>query len=767
MTFALNSFSRSAGAASSTGTYADVLGKGTTLAVGFRHALCLLIGAVWLAFPPRPFPVLIATVALMVWSAVRLRDRRAGPGWVTADLLVVAAYLAVPANMAASASAIGGTTQLKLAYAMVISFGIEQSVRRSAASLAVVLVALFVGFRNVPGLDVGTFMGTFNVQYLFVLWAMSVGARQVVLRAANGVDVLREALARTQMLATVSGARRRYEREQMALMHDTAACTLLMVSTGGVADERALAAQARRDLAALEAGVPVFDDSADDGVDLVVLLAGIASDCRTPLTLVGLGSLRVRQAVAWAVTSAVREALTNVDRHARARSVVVEIRDHSVLVIDDGIGLGRREAGAGRHGIRRSIVGRMHGVGGSASVTGVLGGGTRVELTWTSSSGAGEADEGTGTSRIASGIERLELKLALVLGGIAIVDVVMQSSRVWSEPAPTPPVWAHVALTAVVVACALTAMFAARRRRRTTVGLMVVAVSVSVLLCLLLPTKEMLGVENWSVGAAGWTIIALGSREPRSVTMTALGGWWLLVCATTLTRAPNADTVALLGHVTSTILGVQVLIMLLVATVHQIALVAAERDRERRTIELAMAVDRVLKQECQRRYRDQLRSVVPILRGLAEGTMSPKSPTVVGVARVEYGRLRRLFDHADRMDHWLLADLSAEMDDAEARDVRVTAEAASGLPNISDEARAYVRAAVAPLLATSATKARIVLTTESGQLVVSVVCDATEVPLRENELGGGVESELVVDEESETVWLRLRCPSTDVEGARR
>ncbi|WP_086824264.1 sensor histidine kinase [Allokutzneria sp. NRRL B-24872] len=729
--------------------------EGTTLAVGFRHGICLLIGAMWLAFPPRPVPVAIATVVLMVWSAIRLWDRRAGPVWVTADLLVLAAYLAVPANeVATSVSAIGGTTQLKLAFAVIISFGIEQRVRWSAVSLAVLLAALYVGFRNVPDLAPDAFLSKFTVQYLFVLWAMAVGARLVVLRAADGVDVSREALARTRVLAAVTGARRRYEREQMALMHDTAASTLLMVSTGGVADGRALAVQARRDLAVLEAGVPVFDEN---DVDLVGLLADVASDCRTPSALVGLTSLRVRQAVAWAVTSAVREALTNVDRHAQARSVVVEVRERGVLVIDDGVGLGRRDAGTGRHGIRRSIIERMRGIGGDASVTGVLGGGTRVELTWTSSSGADAdtAEDGAGTSHFAGGIEGLERKLGVVLAGVAIADVTLQSSRVWPEPAPTPPVWAHVVLAAVIVVCALTAMLAVRRNRSTTAVLMVVAVSVSVLLCLLLPAEEMLGVQNWSVGATGWALVALGFRAPRCVTMTALGGWWLLVCATTMARVPTSDTVALLGHVTSTILCTQVLITLFAATVHRAVLVAAERDSERRTIELALAVDRVLKQECQQRYRDQLRSVVPVLRSLAEGTMSS---TVVELARVEHSRLRRLFDHADRMDHWLLNDLSAQMHDMEARGVRVTAEAASGLPAISDEARASVRAAVVPLLAASATSARIVLTAEPGHLVVSVVCDAAGATSGETELRGGVESDMVVDEESETVWLRLRCP---------
>ncbi len=748
-------------------TYAGVLGEGTTLAVVFRHVICLLIGVMWLVAPPRPVPTLIATVLLMLWSVIRLRGRDTGPAWAGVDLLVVVAYLAVPASAATSASAIGGSTQVKVAAAVVISFGIEQRARWSVGSLAVVLAALFAGFRNVADLDLGRFLGMFAVLYLAVLWALAVAARQMVLRAAEGVDASLEALRRTRLWAAVTGARRRYEREQLALMHDTAASTLLLVGTGVEIGAAQLAAQARRDLAILEAGVPVFDD--DGEVDLVVLLSDIACECRTSLSMCGLGTLRIRPAVAWAVTAAVREALTNVDRHAHARSVRVEVGRCSVAIIDDGIGFTRpRDASAGRHGIRRSIIARMSAIGGAGTVSGVAGGGTRVDLTWTSSSGSTETTQGVDSVDTVVAVNRLELKLAFALAGIAIVDVTLQSSRAWSLPAPTPPGWAHAGLAAVVVACTLPAMLAVQRRRVTTVLLMTIAVSVSVALNVLLPASEVLGETNWSVGAVGWTVVALGLHESRSVTITALAGWWLLVWGVVLTRAPSTDMVILLGYHTATILCTQVLIALFAGTIHRVVEVVAERDRERRTIEVATAVDRVLKQECQRRYRDQLRSVAPILGGLADGSMSPKSSAVIAVARVEYGRLRRLFDRADRMDHWLLDDLSTAIDRAEARGVRVTAEAASDLPDISDEARTGVSAAMVTLLATSRSHARIVLTAEPGQLVVSVVSDApAEAASRGTDLSDGVESELVVDEESEAVWLRLRCPCPDPEGAIR
>ncbi|MGH2901238.1 MAG: sensor histidine kinase [Solirubrobacteraceae bacterium] len=87
-----------------------------------------------------------------------------------------------------------------------------------------------------------------------------------------------------------------------------------------------------------------------------------------------------------ALIGAVREAVTNVRKHANASHVVVRIeRDedgHTVVTVtDDGIGfdLEQAENGTGL-GVKRSIVGRMEGVGGHASLQGTPGGGTLVTL---------------------------------------------------------------------------------------------------------------------------------------------------------------------------------------------------------------------------------------------------------------------------------------------------------------------------------------------------------------------------------------------------
>jgi two-component sensor histidine kinase len=87
-----------------------------------------------------------------------------------------------------------------------------------------------------------------------------------------------------------------------------------------------------------------------------------------------------------AISGAVREAVTNARKHARASQVVVYVESDdegrtAVTIIDDGIGIDpKRASRGGGLGVSRSIVGRMRRVGGQASIDDAPGGGTRVTL---------------------------------------------------------------------------------------------------------------------------------------------------------------------------------------------------------------------------------------------------------------------------------------------------------------------------------------------------------------------------------------------------
>ncbi|CAM5367812.1 MULTISPECIES: sensor histidine kinase [Streptomyces] len=194
----------------------------------------------------------------------------------------------------------------------------------------------------------------------------------------------RSVVARAEAL---SSARHRREREYLALLHDTAASTFLMVAVGGKdADPAEVAAYARRDLAILT-GAAGGATARDSPVDLPASLRGLLDRDRPAVEFRDTGeAIPVPASVALAFVRAVHEALVNVERHARVDAAVLRVGREGnavvVLVEDDGVGFAPEEVAVTRRGVRCSIVERVAAVGGHATVVSRPGRGTRVRLVW-------------------------------------------------------------------------------------------------------------------------------------------------------------------------------------------------------------------------------------------------------------------------------------------------------------------------------------------------------------------------------------------------
>ncbi|QFZ24572.1 ATP-binding protein [Saccharothrix syringae] len=203
----------------------------------------------------------------------------------------------------------------------------------------------------------------------------------VVRRSTWRVDEQRVRQAEVERAEVTAAERRAREREYLALLHDTASATFLVVATqaGGV-DAAAVAGFARRDLELLtRAG-----DAGNGLVDVGASVRAVAD--RSPLEVTtGVSAAPVPARVALALVRAVRESLLNVARHAGttcAEVSVVPVGDGVVVaVVDRGRGFDPDRVSRHRRGISGSVVGRMAAVGGSAAVTSGPGG-TVVRLAW-------------------------------------------------------------------------------------------------------------------------------------------------------------------------------------------------------------------------------------------------------------------------------------------------------------------------------------------------------------------------------------------------
>lgn len=202
----------------------------------------------------------------------------------------------------------------------------------------------------------------------------------VVRREGRRVDDLRNRRAALERAEVLALARRRREREYLALLHDTASVTFQLVAARGAAPS-AVAEYARHDLSVLTGA-----STPDSVVDLATSLGAVVA--RVPLTV----DTRWRDvpllpaSAVLAIVRAVRESLTNVARHAGVGTAVLAVRGTgagvTVEISDAGTGFRPGDVPPHRRGLRGSVVARMADAGGRAEVSSCPGNGTTVRLVW-------------------------------------------------------------------------------------------------------------------------------------------------------------------------------------------------------------------------------------------------------------------------------------------------------------------------------------------------------------------------------------------------
>ncbi|RBM12712.1 ATP-binding protein [Streptomyces sp. PT12] len=205
-------------------------------------------------------------------------------------------------------------------------------------------------------------------------------------RSGRRVDALRERRSALARAEAVSLARHRREREYLALLHDTAAATFLLVTVQGRdTDPERVAEYARRDLAVLT-GAAGGATAQDSPVNLTASLRTVVARAHLAVDVRAKDVPLVPASVTLAFVRAVREALVNVERHAGVDRAELSVRGtgHRVVVVvsDRGAGFRPEEVARSRRGIRGSMVERMAAAGGGATVTSRPGQGTTVRMVW-------------------------------------------------------------------------------------------------------------------------------------------------------------------------------------------------------------------------------------------------------------------------------------------------------------------------------------------------------------------------------------------------
>lgn len=191
--------------------------------------------------------------AVAVWSLYRILTRSVGglPGAVD-YVLVIAVCLGIPLLVPDMQFHLFNSAPLAIAGTAVIAFSVSVTAWVSLLLALGIAVAYACGSAAVIGWEQ---VSSVAALYYFALqWATAALIRFMVLRIAEAVDQARAARQSAEVDQEVAGAVRSFEREQLALLHDTAASTLMMAGQGAAISSRRLAEQARRDLGLLAGG---------------------------------------------------------------------------------------------------------------------------------------------------------------------------------------------------------------------------------------------------------------------------------------------------------------------------------------------------------------------------------------------------------------------------------------------------------------------------------------------------------------------------------
>ncbi len=600
---------------------------------------------------------------LAVWSAARLLTRSHHPAWLAVDYaLVLAVCLAIPVLTPAADFYASNSAPQAIAGTAVVSISVSVPAPASVLMTAGIAAAYAWGAAAVTGWE--NLTSVTALFYFVVQCATASIIRYMLLRAAGVIDRARSERDEAEVARRVTDALRDYEREQLALLHDTAASTLLMVGQGGPLPTRRLAAQARRDLRLLSDGAWVAPPAR---VELVAALRECAQHLTTPVVFDGRERLRLPGATAAPVIAAAREAMTNVDRHSRATLLRITVSDSMIRLEDDGIGF---DVGVPRrgHGVDDSIIDRMARARGQARVISSPGAGTVTELWWAPTDTAVKSPT-VDPDRL---LERTRTRYGLALAAYALVNL-----------AVTVP--AADAVLGVVAALGTLAAVPGILCQRWTLawpaGLLLLAVTVAQ--PALLPQDALVGYAHWAQSGIGWCVLPLLLALPTRIGAALLVGFWVLNSAVVALRDPSAVVLVNIGLGTASILGVQLFAFVFNGLMRDAAKVVEAETRAHRRLVTRDRVSAALRTEYQRRYATIVDNVVPLLDALTRG--EPVDAAMQAQARAECRRLRALFDQAGIFDHPLMQKIRTLVDDAEARNLDVAFDLSGTLPDLGDQ----------------------------------------------------------------------------------
>jgi signal transduction histidine kinase len=702
-----------------------LLRQGSRYALGLRLALVGLssLASLVLASAPNQAITIAIVLGFNAWSLgfahLLIRGDEKRRRWlVPLDVLVICGICLTQFWTVTSDPRGGGTWVL---IAMAITLITYPWLVNGWALLVIVVVVVAVHYAGTWLADPGGWL----VSEAVVAWtlaeaALSWGLYRFVRRSARAADRAIEREEQARRDTAVAEARRADEREYLAALHDTASATLLMVGAGVVAGREGwLAEQAARDLR--EISMPEVAPTAE--VDLLELLRDVAGQTTLRITWVGERSVRLPAVDAVLLSRGVREALTNVVRHAQTDQAEINVhRDDDAVTVevsDEGKGFDPDQLPEHRYGVTRSLVERMARTGGSAQVVSRPGSGTTVRMTCPLKrpEPPDDAAKAIGTS-----FQR-GLRWGVVVMSLAIL-LFLDLPRLFASQDAYRVVWPQFVTWGGLLA--VTLVFAGATWRDKPLGrwrwvLLAFVFGLSVLGAVTVRPEYLLGPAHWSEGDAGWQVVLLMMDTRAVVFAVVLLGQYLMTFALAALAGQAALSVAGAVNATWAVLTYQLAIAMIATVLRGLAVTSAKVARAEEKLRTADAVAQQLHQDRKQRYAALADTTVPVLEGLASGDLNPADDSVRRRCAVEAARMRRLFAEDTAVADPLLHELRACIETAERLGVPVSFAERGTRPTLPRKVRRRLTEPTIAALAGARGKARVTVTGTEESVTVSVL----------------------------------------------
>ena len=327
---------------------------------------------------------------------------------------------------------------------------------------------------------------------------------------------------------------------------------------------------------------------------------------------------------------------------------------------------------------------------------------------------------------------RRGLRIATLLVAVLTVDVLGGINLVrhlGSHDVPAAQFAAFAALTAVL---ATEAVLVLRRRpwgalRWPAVAVVLAAAALSYLT---LPDGRTSTSVDWLFGAAGWVLVVVLLDRPFRTVVTVLVAHELLAFANlVLFHEVSRGALARFATGSVTVFGLPLCVAVVATVLGRIGTEAAAATRELERVRTAEAVAVAAHRRRALRFTELAGTTVPLLEGLADGSLRPDDPAVRRGCAIEAARMRRLFAESDTVENPLLHELRHCADIADRKGVEVELDARGYWPVPPVAVRRDLTDAALTALATAGSWARVTVVGSTGEVSVSVVADCGELTL--------------------------------------